>query len=141
MLQLLVGIKVNWMGRRHIGYIISGAAVLLGIISLVVHGGPRYGVDFTGGTLIEAEVTPPLSIDAVRSAVGYPDGIQDVSGGADARVPYCRRPCTLPPRMVPWHPNCSSGRQTRRHQRGVSHHVQLGRTAEARPKRNNFALS
>jgi preprotein translocase SecF subunit len=69
LLQLLVGIKVNWMGRRHIGYAISGAAVLLGIISLVAHGGPKYGVDFTGGTLIEAQVTPPLSIDEVRSAV------------------------------------------------------------------------
>lgn len=69
MLQLLVGMNVNWMQRRYIGYAISGTVVLLGIISLVVHGGPKYGVDFTGGTLIEAQVTPPLPVEAVRSAV------------------------------------------------------------------------
>src|SRR5262249_18445410 len=37
-------------------------------ISLVVHGGPRYGVDFTGGTLIEVSVTPAPHIDVVRKA-------------------------------------------------------------------------
>jgi preprotein translocase subunit SecF len=68
-LQLLVGINVNWMRRRYIGYAISGCAVLLGIVSLLLHGGPRYGVDFTGGTLVEVQVTPPLAIESVRSAV------------------------------------------------------------------------
>ena len=69
MLQLLVGIKVDWMRRRIIAYIVSGACVLVSIISLVAHGGPRYGVDFTGGTLIEARIEPQLPIDAVREAV------------------------------------------------------------------------
>ena len=69
MLQLLVGIKVDWMRRRLIAYVISGAFVLASIISLVAHGGPRYGVDFTGGTLIEARIEPQLPIDAVREAV------------------------------------------------------------------------
>jgi preprotein translocase subunit SecF len=34
-----------------------------------MHGGPRYGVDFTGGTLIEISVAPPLPVDNVRRAV------------------------------------------------------------------------
>ena len=69
MLQLLVGIKVDWMRRRHLAYLFSGVCVLATIISLAIHGGPRYGVDFTGGTLIEAKIEPPLPIDAVRTAV------------------------------------------------------------------------
>jgi len=68
-LQLLVGIKVDWMRRRHLAYLFSGVCVLATIISLAIHGGPRYGVDFTGGTLIEAKIEPPLPIDAVRTAV------------------------------------------------------------------------
>jgi preprotein translocase subunit SecF len=68
-LQLLVGVHVDWLRRRWIAYLISGTCVLLSIISLVVHGGPRYGVDFTGGTLLEVRITPPLSADAVRAAV------------------------------------------------------------------------
>jgi len=67
--QILHGVNVDWMRRRHIAYWVSGICVLISIVSLIVHGGPRYGVDFTGGTLIEIAVTPPLSADAIRSAV------------------------------------------------------------------------
>ena len=69
MFQLLYGVKVDWMGRRHIAYWISGLCILASIVSLVVHGGPRYGVDFTGGTLLEIQTTPPLQVDAVRKSV------------------------------------------------------------------------
>jgi preprotein translocase subunit SecF len=49
-LQILHNINVDWMGKRAIAYTISGACVLVSVLSLVLHGGPRYGVDFTGGT-------------------------------------------------------------------------------------------
>jgi preprotein translocase SecF subunit len=57
------------MRRRHIAFLFSGACVLISIISLLVHGGPRYGVDFTGGSLVEILVTPPVHADQVRAAV------------------------------------------------------------------------
>ncbi len=75
MLQLLHGLNVNWMGRRHIAYWLSGLCVLASMVSLIAHGGPRYGVDFTGGTLMEVRLTPAPSVDAVRAAVdkaGFP---------------------------------------------------------------------
>ena len=75
MLQLLHGLNVDWMGRRHIAYWFSGLCVLISIVSLIAHGGPRYGVDFTGGTLMEIRLTPVPSVDAVRAAVdkaGFP---------------------------------------------------------------------
>jgi preprotein translocase subunit SecF len=68
MLQLLVGIKVDWMRRRHIAYMVSGAAMLISIASLILHGGPRYGVDFTGGTVLEVRVTPELPVESIRHA-------------------------------------------------------------------------
>ncbi len=45
----------------------SGALILVGIISLVLHGGPRYGVDFTGGTLIQVEFAQETSVGELRS--------------------------------------------------------------------------
>jgi preprotein translocase subunit SecF len=69
--QILYGIHVDWMRYRHIAYWVSGICVAISAISLIVHGGPRYGVDFTGGTLIEVLVAPPLSADAVRTAVDH----------------------------------------------------------------------
>jgi len=68
-------INVDWMGRRHIAYWFSGLCVLASIVSLIAHGGPRYGVDFTGGTLMEVQLTPTPPVDEVRTAVdkaGFP---------------------------------------------------------------------
>ena len=69
MLEILHNVNVNWMGRRAIAYTISGLCVLASIVSLVMHGGPRYGIDFTGGTLVEVSVSPAPHIDAVRKAI------------------------------------------------------------------------
>lgn len=69
MFQILHDINVDWMKRRRIAYLVSGLSILASIISLVVHGGPRYGVDFTGGTLMEVQMTPAPSVDEVRGAV------------------------------------------------------------------------
>jgi preprotein translocase subunit SecF len=48
---------------------VSAVAVILSIGSLVMHGGPRYGVDFTGGTLMEIEIAPAPGVEAVRDVV------------------------------------------------------------------------
>jgi preprotein translocase SecF subunit len=85
MLQVLHGVNVNWMARRHIAFIVSGACVVIAIASLILHGGPRYGVDFTGGSLIEILVTPPVHVDAVRSAV-------DRAGFAGSEIQELSRP-------------------------------------------------
>ncbi|HKQ18972.1 MAG TPA: protein translocase subunit SecF, partial [Candidatus Eisenbacteria bacterium] len=69
MFQILHGINVDWMGRRHIAYWASGICMVISVVSLIAHGGPRYGVDFTGGTLLEVSITPPPQIDEVRDAV------------------------------------------------------------------------
>jgi len=45
----------------------SGALVLVGIGSFVLHGGPNYGVDFTGGTLIQLEFAQETSVGELRS--------------------------------------------------------------------------
>jgi len=73
------------MRRRHIAYWVSGLCVLASLISLIVHGGPRYGVDFTGGTLIEILVTPPPAVDQIRRSV-------DEAGFRGAEIQQLQRP-------------------------------------------------
>jgi preprotein translocase SecF subunit len=84
-LEILHGVNVDWMRRRHIAYWVSGLCVLASCISLIMHGGPRYGVDFTGGTLLEIVVTPPPAVDQVRRAV-------DEAGFAGAEIQRLERP-------------------------------------------------
>ena len=69
MFEILHGINVDWMGRRHLAYILSGILLVVSIGSLIVRGGPRYGVDFTGGTLIEVRANPTPTPDATRAAI------------------------------------------------------------------------
>jgi len=63
------GTKIDFMKRKWIGFLFSGIVMLIGIISLVVHGGPIYGIDFAGGTLVQVKFSQPVAIDAIRGAL------------------------------------------------------------------------
>lgn len=69
MFQLLIGTDIPFMKYRRIAYMFSGAIILATIVWLVVHGGPRYSVDFTGGVLLEVRTSAPVSADEVRRAL------------------------------------------------------------------------
>jgi preprotein translocase SecF subunit len=69
MLQFLVGTDIPFMRHRRIAYFFSGGMVLATAIWLIVHGGPKYSVDFTGGTMLQIRTSRVLSADEVRQAV------------------------------------------------------------------------
>ncbi|MBU3056909.1 protein translocase subunit SecF [Pseudomonas indica] len=68
---------INFMGIRHLAF---AATVLLTLVSLgsLAFQGLNFGLDFTGGTLIELGYEKPAELDKVRSqlsAAGYPDAV------------------------------------------------------------------
>jgi preprotein translocase SecF subunit len=69
MLQLLIGTNIPFMRHRRVAYLFSGALMLATVAWLVAHGGPRYGVDFTGGTLLQIRTSRTLRVDEVRQVV------------------------------------------------------------------------
>lgn len=62
----------NFMGIRKIAATISLTLILISVISLIIHGGPKYSVDFRGGTFMEIrfedqnEPEKPLTIEIGR---------------------------------------------------------------------------
>lgn len=68
MIQILQGTKIPFMSFRTPAYVLSGLLVLATLGWLVVKG-PRYSVDFTGGTLVQLRLAPAATADAVRDAV------------------------------------------------------------------------
>ena len=62
-------INIDFIGKRKTAFIISVAMVLVSIISLIIHKGPRYGVDFAGGTLIQIKFLSPTDIDDIKSGL------------------------------------------------------------------------
>ena len=69
MFQLLIGTNLPFMKYRRIPYLFSGALVVATIAWLVVNGGPRYSVDFTGGTLLQVRLGRVVPADQVRHAL------------------------------------------------------------------------
>ena len=74
MMQFLIGTDIPFMRYRRIMYMLSGALILATAVWLALHGGPRYSVDFTGGTLLQVRtrpVLPPEQMRAALDAAGY----------------------------------------------------------------------
>ncbi|MFW6080621.1 MAG: protein translocase subunit SecF [Desulfosalsimonas sp.] len=63
------GLNIDFIGRRHIGYAISGALILLSIVTLVFLGGPRYGIDFAGGTLVQVRFDSEIKVADLKSGL------------------------------------------------------------------------
>ena len=65
-MELFQGIKVDWLGKRKMFFVISIALMLLGMASLVMKGNFRYGLDFKGGTLVRVKFKDPVDIGDIR---------------------------------------------------------------------------
>jgi len=62
--------KFDFLGRMMWPFIIlSLLLTAAGIISLVVKGGPKYGIDFTGGALVDLNFIKRPPADAIRAAL------------------------------------------------------------------------
>jgi len=61
--------KYAFMQIRKLGFLASAAVILIGAVSLIAHGGPKFGVDFQGGTLLELHLDPPVSVGEIRTAL------------------------------------------------------------------------
>ncbi|MBI5592192.1 MAG: protein translocase subunit SecF [Deltaproteobacteria bacterium] len=63
-------INVDFVGKRKIAYSVSLGLILLSIVSLIYHGGPKYGIDFAGGTVIQIKFPAPVDIGNIKSGLG-----------------------------------------------------------------------
>ncbi len=72
------GTNINFMGMRKIGFGVSLILILAGIISLIIHGGPNYGIDFAGGTLVQVKFSQSVDVSDIRKGLDN-IGLKDVS--------------------------------------------------------------
>ena len=74
MLQLLVGTDIPFMRYRRFAYVFSGVIVAATLVWFFAKG-PRYSVDFTGGTLLQLRTSEVVHADKMRDALEA-EGIQ-----------------------------------------------------------------
>ena len=74
-------IDINFVGKRKIAFFVSIAMILVSIASLVFHGGPKFGIDFAGGTLVQVKFNEPVSLKNIKSGLNAIDlGKSSVQG-------------------------------------------------------------
>ena len=66
--NFLQNTKVDFLGKKKFAYILSGALILISIVSISTKGF-TYGVDFTGGRTYVIRFDQPAEVEAVRVAV------------------------------------------------------------------------
>ena len=65
-MRLFANANYKFIARRHLYYIVSGILILCGLVSLIVKGGPKFGIDFKGGTLLQVQFKDDPDMGKVR---------------------------------------------------------------------------
>ena len=86
-MELFRQTNFDFLGRKWPFIIASLVLTVAGLISLVLHGGPRYGIDFKGGTLMTVKFQGPPPVDKIRGALdkALPSApeVQNFTGGSN----------------------------------------------------------
>jgi preprotein translocase subunit SecF len=82
--------KINWIRLMPVGAALSLALTLASVLSLVLKGGPRWGIDFRGGTLVYVKFRQQPPLDQIRRALmGRVPGeitVQEITGAREVII-------------------------------------------------------
>ena len=81
--------KIDFVGVRYYAFAIDGLLLLISLVSIIVHG-LNYGIDFTGGVLVEVKSAQTVDIGAMRTQVdnlGFAEAQLQYFGGGDCETP------------------------------------------------------
>ena len=59
----------NFIGKIKPAFLFSLTLIAISLLSLIIKGGPRYGIDLEGGTLVQVKFFKPVDIGEVRKSL------------------------------------------------------------------------
>jgi preprotein translocase subunit SecF len=59
-------VNLNWMGKAKYFVALSLTLLAIGVVATIYHGGPTYGIDFKGGTLVTVRFAKPPNVEGIR---------------------------------------------------------------------------
>jgi preprotein translocase subunit SecF len=81
--------NIDFVGVRYYAFAMDGLLVLISLIWLLAHG-LNYGIDFTGGVLLEVKAPQTVNIGAMRAQVdrlGFSEAQLQYFGGGECETP------------------------------------------------------
>ncbi len=76
--------SINFVGAMKPAFTLSTALVIISAVLMLIHGGPRLSIDFTGGSVLQVKMAPVPEVQNIRSALegkGYA-GVQVTEFGS-----------------------------------------------------------
>jgi preprotein translocase subunit SecF len=73
-------VNIDFIGKRRYAAVVSVVLILVGLAALIVRGGPNYGVDFAGGTVVQLRFEEPTNAAHLKDLL-----VPDVLGSAQVQ--------------------------------------------------------
>jgi preprotein translocase subunit SecF len=67
--ELFKQISINWLSKKWYFFGFSWVLIVLGVIGYITHSGLRYGIDFTGGTVIQIKFKDKPDLEVLRNSL------------------------------------------------------------------------
>ncbi len=62
-------INLDFVSKRRMAVIFSAVLILIGLVSLIAKGGPNYGIDFAGGSLVQVKFVEVTTAKDIKVAL------------------------------------------------------------------------
>ena len=73
MIEKNINKNIDFIGNAKIFILISCFIIISGILSLIIYGGPKLSIDFTGGTVVRLEFSNHIEVSEIRSKLQSTD--------------------------------------------------------------------
>lgn len=82
-MDLFVNADYDFLRVRRTAYTVSAVLIIVGLVSLIVRGGPNYSVDFAGGLMMRIAFEQPVDVGQLRQVIAdatqqAPEVTQDI---------------------------------------------------------------
>jgi len=68
-MRIIKETHIDFMKQMRVGFILSGAIIIIGLASLLIHGGPKLSIDFEGGTMVAVNFNKDMDVNDVRNSL------------------------------------------------------------------------
>ncbi len=75
-MEFLKNTNIDFINKHRTGFLVSTVLITIGIVFLMFHGGPNFGIDFRGGVKVEAVFDRTVTEDELKTKLaelGYED--------------------------------------------------------------------
>jgi len=68
-MELFRQTNIDFLGKRGLAVGLSAALIVATIVSLIIHGGPKWGIDFRGGILVYVKFRQKPPVEVIRTSL------------------------------------------------------------------------